>query len=99
MPEKQIMWEADVPLINTEKRGLFDSPWRSDETLRRLADASGQAPRKAHRMTIAAVGLFDGEVFSLYDLGDGRLHVGGRHGLDVSGLQVALAHELARARS
>jgi len=92
-------WSANAETNGTSFRAMFTSPWSFEETVGRILRSSGQtifANSDEYKVSFEAVGLFNGEVFTLYDYkGDFGVHIGGHDELDFKGLHNWLVNLLA----
>lgn len=89
---------AQPPFSTSSLRGYFHGPWSFEETVARIAAASGQPVQSDddYKTSVSFEGTFNGQRFTLYDYKEDReIHVGGSAWLDVDGLCDALKTALA----
>lgn len=97
---KPIVWDVSPNgRFGTSGQGELASPYGFEETVARLIALSGQDPTRLsdhYKVSVEFVGALNGEVFTLYDYKcSEELHIGGRSGLDVAGLNSELVRLLA----
>ena len=92
-----ITWTTDS-MGGGSLRGYYESPWMFEETVARLASASGQpaATSDGYKTSVEFTGTFKGHSFALYDYKEDRaIHIGGGDQLNLAGLVDALNTQLA----
>lgn len=93
MANKKIVWDSTAPIGGTFFRTYLNSRFGFRELVGRLSALSHQPVESPdeYKLSVEFVGLFNGEVFTLYDYKEDRkMHIGGGPGLDVVGLQKEL---------
>ena len=81
-----ISW-SDPGFSESHFRACYESPWSFEETVARIATASGQPVKSddRYKTSVNFVGVFAGQRFTLYDYKEDRtIHIGGSNALDVA---------------
>jgi hypothetical protein len=93
-----IVWNEHASVTGTSLRGYLNTPWNFTETVARLIALSGQDPTKrtdGYKVSVEFIGLFDDDVFTLYDYKeDNQIHIGGHGELNTVSFEVELIKEL-----
>ena len=82
----------------TGGRGIFRSDYSFEETIARLKTLSGSEPDDLgeYKCSVEFVGVYKGEVFTVYDWKrDRQIHIGGSREIDYDGLIGALYDAIA----
>lgn len=93
----KIDWN-DPGFSESHLRGYYHSPWGFEETVARIAAASGQPVKSfdQYKSSVDFAGVFKGERFTLYDYKEGcEIHIGGSDALDLAGLIAELTPALS----
>lgn len=92
-----IDWKPTA-FVSSSLQGYYHSPWTFEETVARIAAASGQPVKSfdEYKSSVDFVGTFCGQRFTMYDYKEDReIHIGGNPGLDVASLSTALTQALS----